>query len=593
MEFSGAAQGECIVEMDTIPSTTPDVYHFGSGSINLTGNADAEPTYEYSNRYLANQTVNTSGNLSAEYNNQTINIDVYPSNNTIAYFINDLDLGDGQIDYFILGAAFDDESMPLQSRLLYTGSQTDANGTHAISGTAVIYSAQETTFESSRQVFGAIIFNADNTTLASVIWSQEGTVLPFGPTLNAASLFQTSINVYSVAPTVKITANASGACALQQFIEPENDSENVIHQGNGSIAFNAMALSETGSRYYIDTYIFESGIYALGSLSVNWDNQSINANIYTNGSGAGGIILKEPEREVFMIGNMFMDNTTAITFDGTYQNATETQNISGIFQILSTKLAEEENSTSNYVIEAVLYDQEEAPLAFLVWSEGNSYSGELNLTAADSFSRSVDFCPSACTTVVSDNGSIVADHTAATGAKVTINGATLPNGTAFNITTVNYGSTQPIIVGDNTVNGAIYYDVRILQASGEALGSNVTAQIALTDSSFNASSAISYWNGSSWISAVNQQFTAPHTISGAIPASALTDTPVMVDYSALPPQTSPTPTSSPSTTPTSVIPEYTVVVILGLMILLTVFVLIVRLRVRHKLVSVGSSTTAL
>jgi len=164
---------------------------------------------------------------------------------------------------------------------------------------------------------------------------------------------------------------------------------------------------------------------------------------------------------------------------------------------------------------------------------------------------------------------------------------------------MNYGSTPPISTDNTPVNGATFYEIRILQASGDALGSGVNAQIALTDSSFNASSAISYWNGNAWVSASNQQFTAPNTITSSIPASVLTDTPLMVDYSAPQPTPSPTPntsssaTASPSTTPTSVIPEYSIVVILGLMVLLTVFVLIVRLRVRHKLVNFGSSMTAL
>ena len=60
IEFSAHAQGECLVEMGTLPMDTLEVFYLGSGNLNLDGNASARRMFGYSafNSYVANESVN-------------------------------------------------------------------------------------------------------------------------------------------------------------------------------------------------------------------------------------------------------------------------------------------------------------------------------------------------------------------------------------------------------------------------------------------------------------------------------------------------------------------------------------------------------
>ena len=77
--------------------------------------------------------------------------------------------------------------------------------------------------------------------------------------------------------------------------------------------------------------------------------------------------------------------------------------------------------------------------------------------------------------------------------------------------------------------GATYFDVQVLPPSGESFGPDVYVTVSLTDPSFTRLMQISYWNGATWAVATNTQFdSSTHTITGTIPASALSGTPVAV-----------------------------------------------------------------
>ncbi len=609
IEFYSKTQGQCYVEVGTTPSETPDEFYFGQGNLSITGYADAKTDYDGA---IANKTVYANGNIQLKFSDQTLNLNIQSSNETVAYFLSD-NYGSKYNDNYAIGCDFSKETTPKEIHLVLTGNTTDRFGTKAFSGTLVFYVDEETTFEDSNQAMTAIIYNGDNTVLASIIWVQEDTAVPWGFTLNEAEMFQHSVDFYAISPSLKIVTNAAGNCVYSQFPSEFDDYSEMpqLQHGNGSLIFNAMTLNEANVEQFSEEYYgFDSGVYGIGSINLSMqNNQSINVNIYTNGSGAGGMFLREGNQSIFLIGNVYQSSGT-LAFNGTQQNATGTYNIKGTFEIYSIEVQQENSTSTMYVVETILMNENEYPIAISIWSQGDypefSEENNIDLLAADSFERSVDYCPSACTTITSDNNTtIIADHTTATGAKISLNGTIIPTGTIFNITTVNYGSTQPISVTNPPTQGATYFETRIMQANGSALN-GVTAKISLTDLSFNTSSAISYWNGTTWVKAVNQQFTAPNTISGEILASELTDTTVMVDYSAPTstptptptptttpspspstspspssspsPTTTPTATASPSTSPENVIPEFGVFAVLGLMALLTFFAAIVRLR---------------
>jgi hypothetical protein len=128
--------------------------------------------------------------------------------------------------------------------------------------------------------------------------------------------------------------------------------------------------------------------------------------------------------------------------------------------------------------------------------------------------------PSATSIVTVNAYSATADQTATTGVNVTIIGASLQDGTQLNVTSTNYGSKQPSGTGIVSVNGAVFYDVRVTSSSG-ALGLDVLVTVSISNPAFTSASVIEYWNGNTWVSAATT-FTAPDTVSCTIPASALT-----------------------------------------------------------------------
>ncbi len=97
------------------------------------------------------------------------------------------------------------------------------------------------------------------------------------------------------------------------------------------------------------------------------------------------------------------------------------------------------------------------------------------------------------------------------------------------MTTDNYGQSPPAGLTDLLGVGATYFDVQVLPPSGTTFGPDVYVTVSLTDPSFTSTMVITYWNGAAWMFATNTHFdAATHTITGTIPASALSGTPVGV-----------------------------------------------------------------
>jgi DNA-binding beta-propeller fold protein YncE len=131
------------------------------------------------------------------------------------------------------------------------------------------------------------------------------------------------------------------------------------------------------------------------------------------------------------------------------------------------------------------------------------------------------------------SGSINVDQTAMTGINAAITQSAIPDGTTLKVTTINYGTNQPDGTASVMSNGAIFYDVQVVPNSGPALDATINVVVSISDNSFTASSILYYWNGNAWTPATDQHFTAPNTLTGSVPASALTGTPIMVGTSSL------------------------------------------------------------
>ena len=179
--------------------------------------------------------------------------------------------------------------------------------------------------------------------------------------------------------------------------------------------------------------------------------------------------------------------------------------------------------------------------------------------------------PSATSSTTISNNSATVDQLATTGVSVTVSGSSLQDGAQLNVTSTNYGDNQPEGTGAVSVDAPVFYSVDVI-SNGEALSSDVSGAVSISDPSFNSASIIEYWNGNTWMP-VATTFTAPDTVSciinsiryanaHTIPASALTGTPILVG----------TPKSSATTLPLSatslaiiIIIVVAIVVVLGML----------------------------
>jgi hypothetical protein len=160
---------------------------------------------------------------------------------------------------------------------------------------------------------------------------------------------------------------------------------------------------------------------------------------------------------------------------------------------------------------------------------------------------------SASSTATASGHSATVDMSATTGVNVTVSGSSLQDDTRLTAASTNYDDDQPLETGTVSVSGGIFYDVHVASGGG-ALSSDVSVAVSISDPDFTSVSVMEYWNGSSWVF-VATTFTAPHTVSGTIPASALTGTPVVVG----------TPKSSAPPLLTIIVIVVAVVVILGML----------------------------
>ena len=163
------------------------------------------------------------------------------------------------------------------------------------------------------------------------------------------------------------------------------------------------------------------------------------------------------------------------------------------------------------------------------WIGNEIYGGTLEFANISIAQGTQASAPSETSTITASNNSATIDQSAVTGVNVTVSGSSLQDGTQLNITSTNYGATQPSGTGTVLVNGTGFYDVSVTSSNG-TLSSDISVTMNISNPTFTNASLIEYWNGNLWVS-VASTFTAPDTVSGTVPATALTGTPIVVGTS--------------------------------------------------------------
>jgi hypothetical protein len=134
--------------------------------------------------------------------------------------------------------------------------------------------------------------------------------------------------------------------------------------------------------------------------------------------------------------------------------------------------------------------------------------------------------PSPVTTTTTIRSGFASVNQTTIGMALNITGSSAQGGTEVTVNSTDFDTVQPNGTGELQINGVAFYDLKI--SSSAPLGSNAMASVLITNANFSSqSSAVSYWNGSSWVT-VTSQFIPPDSVLVNLLASDLSGTPIMV-----------------------------------------------------------------
>jgi internalin A len=118
------------------------------------------------------------------------------------------------------------------------------------------------------------------------------------------------------------------------------------------------------------------------------------------------------------------------------------------------------------------------------------------------------------------------------GVAVNITGSTASDGTSVTVSSVDWGSIQPSATGAIQLSSSQYYDVNVSPSSN--LGTNAMARVSITSPDVTSQTVMLYWYNGMWNNASNISISGT-TISGDIPVSNLTGTPLVIGKDTTPP----------------------------------------------------------
>jgi hypothetical protein len=455
VDFSCKAEGECIVLPVLGPQASDSESFLGQGSISISGTVNSTATTVDAIPgvpggpyllYLPSEGVVSQGKLFATWNGQEINLTL-TSSNAEGFFMDDPQVQEFQ-DTFTAGIwpGGDYSNCSTTASILYTGSIKNATGTFTVSGYAC---ALTTAIGSGTTTVGIYvsIFNSDGSPFKVFIWMPTtAEFLGINPplTLHASTVFEHKVEINEPESAILFSAQANGECAVLPSLGPlgtplaYNISASYI--GQGATTFNGSAMAKTCApqeNMPVTFFAAEEGVKLQGSMAVQWNNQTLNITFHSD-NAKGQFENTGNYNNLFTAGlwndEYFTPSASALTYEGTYKNATGTYPISGNAAASAMILNYPGSEASGKFIAVWLLNPDGTPLKAILWALADSnMPPEINVTmihAAEQFQHSVKVYPTTTTNEISNAGTVTVDQTATTGVNVTISGATLANNTA-------------------------------------------------------------------------------------------------------------------------------------------------------------------
>ena len=326
-----------------------------------------------------------------------------------------------------------------------------------------------------------------------------------------------SVTVYSalVAPTVTPapgTVDQGQTCSL---------TSTVVSTGSGGYIYQWFEMAPGGSYVAVGTGLTSFSFVTTGSTATgvwSFKLQVTDSNGAAVTSSAATVTVSSTSTATISLNptSGSQGATVQVTGSNFEPNAIIHISVAGIGEVSSTTAASDGSFAVNYVIPNGISLGNVAVTA----SDGIK-SAQTTLTVLQPGEAQT-------TTTVSGN-SVTVDQTGQTGVSVTVTGPSLSDGSQVTVTTQNYGMSSPAGITGALSVGTTFFDVQVLKTGGGTFGNDVIVTVSLTDPSFTSDMNIYYYTGSGWQTADNQHFDmATYTITGDIPASALSGTPVAV-----------------------------------------------------------------
>ena len=373
-------------------------------------------------------------------------------------------------------------------------------------------------------------------------WYVNG-VSQFGETASTFSFAPAASGSYSITATV---TDSTGATSTQSFaatvtvnsalVAPTvTPTPATVNQGQTSALTSTTVSTGTGP------YTYQWFEMAPGGSYVDVGSNSPSFNFVTSGSTVTGVWHFELQ-VTDNVGAVVTSSAATVTVSSTSTatislnptsgsqgstvlvtgsnfepNAVIHISVAGIGEVSSTTAASDGSFAVNFVIPNGISLGDAAVTA----SDGIN-SAQATLTVLQP--------GEAQTTATVSGNSVTVDQTQ-TGVSVTVSGPSLSDGSQVTVTTQDYGMSPPGGLTGALGVGTTFFDVQVLKTGGGTFGSDVFVTVSLTDPSFTSDMQILYWNGAGWSVASDEHFDlATYTITGTIPASALSGTPVAVTH---------------------------------------------------------------
>ena len=210
-----------------------------------------------------------------------------------------------------------------------------------------------------------------------------------------ASIFAGSANAQTGQASVKFSGIAAGECQvlIEGAIGPPLPKETFIGQGNmvfrGSADANEYQPNQNVPNTYYVTY---ESVRASGVVSARWNDQMINAKLYSEGDVRGFFVDEGEMKDLFTAGvfpGEFPWNPS-LSYRGIYKDVTGIRDVSGKAAVVAVKVGPHDAPIEQLVMVmgVFLFKTDNTPLLGLIWVPIDTSA--LSLHAANQFKHSVE-----------------------------------------------------------------------------------------------------------------------------------------------------------------------------------------------------------